>query len=69
MTSGDLRDTRFGRIGPSQRPASLVQSLQQKISRGAYTEEFGATHTQRSRRRPEFCTKRGHAEFLVSAFA
>ena len=43
MISGDLRDARCRRIGPSQRPARLVQSLQQKISRRAYAEEFGAT--------------------------
>jgi hypothetical protein len=69
MTSGDLRDARCGGISTSQRRASPVQSSQQEIPRGAYAEEFGATHSQRPLRYADLCAKSGHAESLVSAFA
>ena len=69
MISGDLRHARCLGISTSQRGTSLVQSLQQAISRGTYAEEFGAAHPQRSLRHADLRTKRGHVWFLVNAFS
>ncbi len=69
MPSRDLRDARCRRIGPSQRPANLVQPPQQEITRGTYAEKFGATHSQRSLRYTDLGTERGNVELVVDALA
>ena len=67
--SGDLRDACLCRIGTPQRGASLVQALQQEISRGAYAEKLGATHSQRSLCNANLRAKLGHVEFPINALA
>jgi len=68
MISGYLRNARSRRIGKSQRRTSLVQSLQQQISRRAYAQEFCATHPERSLRHADLRTKLGQAEPLLNMF-